>query len=97
MKKSLFTVDVLEAKDYLHNLAIEWGRWDASYMSFWPVVLARNRLRFAVIFSDPRGGRRPKHVFSATNDHFRPILIHLCDRLASGPSLRAWFGTVGRL
>lgn len=34
-RASIFTVDALEAEDYLHNLTIECGPWYASYMSFW--------------------------------------------------------------
>lgn len=34
-RASIFTVNALEAEDYLRNLTIEWGPWYASYMSFW--------------------------------------------------------------
>ena len=78
---SFFTVNILEAKDYLHNFGHQMG----SLGCFLYVALARNRVRYAVLFSYHNGGRRPMHVFSdlfsARKDEFRPILIHLCDRI----------------
>ena len=78
-------VFVLEAEN-LHGECIGGDRLSpqfdqGSLRCFLYVVLVRNQVRFAVLFSDPNGGWGPMHVFSglssATKITFVPFLIHV--------------------
>ena len=75
------------AKDYLYNLAI---KWVLGMLLIWRSCHARNRVRFAILFSDPTGAGGPC-LFPAACSMPRRSLSPHSDTFVRPPRLRAVF------